>query len=121
MEKRPIVHIEIPANDQQVGASFYAEVFGWNVQHMPDYQYTSFESGSVSGGIPTIDGEMYNPGDVIVYLGSKDLEADLENIETHGGKKLSDIIEIPNMGWMVHFADPSGNHLALWKSAPMPE
>jgi predicted enzyme related to lactoylglutathione lyase len=39
----------------------------------------------------------------------------LKQIEKHGGKGLSPVMEVPGFGALVFFADPTGNRLALWK------
>lgn len=117
MTRRPIVHFEIPANNREAGAKFYADVFGWGYEHMPgEFNYTGLETGSIGGGMPDLDGQNYNAGDVILYIGSDDIPADLKSIEQHGGKALSEEMEVPGYGSLAFFADPSGNRLALWKS-----
>jgi predicted enzyme related to lactoylglutathione lyase len=60
-------------------------------------------------------GDMYKTGDVILYIGSEDVAADLTQIEQAGGKKLSDPFKVGDFGEMAFFADPTGNRLALWK------
>lgn len=115
MTSRSIVHIEIPANDRKAGAEFYNKVFGWPFEHMGEpMPYTTFKTGNVGLGMPDI-GENYKPGDVIVYIGSEDVEADLKAIEAAGGKRAGDPFKVGDFGEMAFFVDPSGNMLALWK------
>lgn len=115
MSKRSIVHIEIPAHKPKEAGQFYADLFGWDIQHMEEMSYSMFESGNVDGGFPNID-DTYKPGDVIVYIGSDDIEADLKKIESMGGKVVMPRTEIPETGWFAFFEDPSGNTLALYTS-----
>jgi predicted enzyme related to lactoylglutathione lyase len=117
MSKRAIVHIEIPAQSRPGSAEFYHKVFGWDFQHMTDPgPYSMSESENKVGiGLPDL-GDMYEPGDVIIYLGSDDIAADLKEIEAAGGKRLSETVKVGEMGEMVFFADPTGNRLALWKT-----
>ncbi len=126
MSGRPIVHIEIPAQDLAKTSAFYKEIFGWEIKADPGMNYVLFQSPpmqgvepGIAGGLPRIDGEVYKPGDVIVYIGSDDIEADLKRIEALGGKRLLPKTEIPNTGWYAFFADPSGNRLALFSPLPM--
>jgi predicted enzyme related to lactoylglutathione lyase len=115
MNKRSIVHIEIPAADRQAGAEFYAKDFGWEYEHMTEPSpYTMLTMGNIGGGMPDV-GEMYKAGDVIIYLHSQDVAADLQQIEAHGGKRLSEPFMVGEFGEMAFFADPTGNRLALWK------
>ena len=117
MTARSIVHIEIPASDREASAGFYAELFGWTYEHFSQpMDYTMFQSGNVSGGFPDI-GEYYKPGEVVIYIASQDLAADLDRIQSMGGSLLMPPTEVPGSGWMAMFSDPAGNRLALWKSS----
>jgi len=115
MSKRSIVHIEIPATNRESGADFYAKLFGWEFQHMNEpAPYTMLQTGNVGIGMPDTS-EMYGPNDVIVYVSSDDVTADLKQIEAMGGKRISDPFKVGEFGEMALFTDPTGNKLALWK------
>ncbi len=116
MSKRQVVHIEIPTANRETSGQFYRDVFGWDVQHETEpVPYTTFQSGNVPGGFPSI-GNDYRPGDVVVYIESDDLDADLKKITACGGHAIGPKVEVPGMGWFVNFADPTGNRLALWQT-----
>ncbi len=116
MDKRSIVHIEIPAANRETGADFYARLFGWEFEHTTEpAPYTMISTGSVGVGMPDTS-ETYRAGDVILYVDSDDVAADLKQIEALGGKRLSEPFKIGEFGEMAFFADPTGNKLALWKS-----
>ena len=120
MSKHPFVHIEISSNDRKESAEFYSHVFGWNLQHIDEMNYTTFSSGEgeVGGGLNPVTDQ--NPaGTVTVYIGTDDIEATLAEIEAHGGSTVAPKMEIPNMGWFAFFKDPSGNVLALYKDMGM--
>jgi hypothetical protein len=113
---RPFVHVEIPAIDRMASAKFYADIFGWGFQHMDEMNYSMFESGNVGGGLPPVDDKLNQPGDVLVYVDSADIDSDLKKIELLGGKTIVPKTEIPGMGWFAVFTDPTGNRLALYTS-----
>jgi len=115
MTKRNIVHIEIPARERTELAKFYADLFGWETQAMDDkgMEYTVWQSGNVRGGFPDLD-DTYKPGDVVVYIDSEDIEADLKKIEARGGRTVKGKTEIPGVAWYAMFADPTGNRMALY-------
>jgi hypothetical protein len=117
MGKRAFVHIEIPAADRLKAAGFYSAVFGWEFQDMPEMNYTTFTTDNVGGGFNPLS-EQVKVGDVIVYLDSPDIEADLKIIEAHGGKTVIPKTEIPGVGWFALFSDPTGNVLALYSAMP---
>ncbi len=116
MSKRNVVHVEIPAANVEAAGNFYADLFGWKLQHMPEMNYTMWEAGDGSGGgFPEVSVD--NPaGQVLVYIDSDDIEADLKKVEKLGGKVLHKKTEIPGMGWFGIFHDPTGNVLALYTS-----
>lgn len=115
MSKRNIVHVEIPAANVDSAAEFYGRLFGWQIQPMPEMNYTMWEDGSGSGGgFPQVSAE--NPaGRVLVYIDSDDIDMDLEKVVQLGGTVLHEKTEIPGMGWYGIFKDPTGNVLALYK------
>ena len=117
MSKRNIVHVEIPAMNVPAAGKFYQDLFGWKLMPMPEMNYTMWEAGDGDeyGGFPQVSDE--NPaGQVLVYIASDDIEADLKKVEKLGGKVLHSKTEIPQMGWYAVFQDPTGNVLALYTS-----
>ena len=115
MSKRNIVHVEIPAANTEAAGAFYAELFGWKIQPVPEMNYTMWEAGDGDeyGGFPLFSEEK-PAGQVHVYIASDDIEADLKKVEKLGGKVLHKKGEIPGMGWYGVFQDPTGNVLALY-------
>jgi len=120
MSNRNVVHVEIPAANVEAAAKFYQDLFGWKIQPVPEMNYTMWEAGDGSGGgFPEVSAD--NPvGQVLVYIDSDDIEADLKKVEKLGGKILHQKTEIPGMGWFGIFKDPTGNVLALYTSMNPP-
>ena len=117
MSKRNIVHVEIPAANVEASGKFYADLFGWKIMPMAEMNYTMWEAGDGDeyGGFPQVSDE--NPaGQVLVYIDSDDIEADLKKVEKLGGKVLHQKAEIPGTGWFGVFQDPTGNVLAVYTS-----
>jgi len=117
MSKRNIVHVEIPSTNVEAAGKFYQELFGWKLMPMPEMNYTMWEAGEGDeyGGFPQVSDE--NPaGQVLVYIASDDIEADLKKVEKLGGKVVHPKVEIPGMGWYGVFQDLTGNVLALYTS-----
>ncbi len=42
MSNHAIVHVEIPAHDLASAGQFYADLFGWKTQSMPEMNYMTF-------------------------------------------------------------------------------
>jgi predicted enzyme related to lactoylglutathione lyase len=115
MGERAVVHIEIPAKNRLAAGKFYQDMFGWEYTHTDEpMPYTSFRAPNTGGGFPELDNG-YQPGAVLIYVSSEDIEADLKKAESLGGKVVGPKMEIPGVGWMGVFTDPTGNKIALWK------
>lgn len=116
MNKNEIVHIEIPAADLKGSGKFYADLFGWKVEEIPEMDYVIFEAGEGPGGGFNKLSDEVKVGDVMVYVSTDDIEATLAKIESLGGKTVVPKTEIPKTGWFAWFTDPTGNTLALYTS-----
>jgi predicted enzyme related to lactoylglutathione lyase len=114
MSKRNVVHVEIPAFSVEGTGKFYESLFGWKLMPMPEMNYTMWEDAAGgTGGFPQASAD--NPaGQVLVYIASDDIDADLKKVEQLGGKVIHPKTEIPQMGWFGIFQDPTGNVLALF-------
>ena len=116
MIKRNVVHIEIPAADAAKAGKFYQDLFGWKIETDTAMNYTMWEPLQGPGGGFSPLNESVKPGDVLIYVDSADIEADLKQIKALGGVVLSEKTEIPHTGWFALFKDPTGNTLALYTS-----
>ena len=65
------------------------------------------------GGFAEVS-EVYEPGGAILYVESKDIDADLRRAAKLGAKTVVAKTEIPGMGWYAIFADPTGNRFGLF-------
>ncbi len=114
MSKRNVVHVEIPAANVEAAGKFYQELLGWKIQHDDAMNYSMWEAGDGSGGgFPEVSKDA-PAGQVLVYIDSDDIEADLKKVEKLGGTVVYPKTEIPNIGWFGMFRDPTGNVLGLY-------
>ena len=117
MERRPIMHIDIPTFDRGTTGRFYSELFGWEVRHEPSF--TWFTSASISGGFPDLKAglhpviDAFKPGDVVLYVPSNDIDADLKRIEAMGGNVLVPKTKAGEDHWVAIFSDPNGVRMGL--------
>ena len=61
-------------------------------------------------------GDDVKVGEVLIYVASEDIEADLKKAKSLGGVILKEKDEIPGVGWFGIFKDPTGNSIALYTS-----
>jgi len=116
MSNHSVVHIEIPAQDPAAAGKFYADLFGWNIQVDPSFDYHMFQPDPGPGGgfVKVGENPSYKPGEVLIYVSTDDIDATLAQAQSLGGKTLQPKTEIPNMGWFAFFADPTGNRIGLF-------
>ena len=122
MSKHPIVHVNFSANDPQAAGKFYGDLFGWPIMPLPQFDYAMFNAGDgVGGGFPRVGADNgYKAGGVMVYVSTDDIKAGLAKAESLGATDLEPKMEVPGMGWMASFRDPSGNRVGLWTAAAAP-
>jgi predicted enzyme related to lactoylglutathione lyase len=91
-------------------------MFDWEYEHMPEEtRYTTFRTGTVGGGFPDL-GDMYEPDDVVLYIESNDIDADLGRAGRLGATTAIPKTEIPGMGRFAFFRDPTGNRIGLFQN-----
>lgn len=109
-----IDYIEFPVHDVGAAKAFYGAAFGWRfTDYGPGYAGIQGPDGEVGGfrqasEVPT--------GGPLVILYSTDLAASMRAVIDAGGRVVQEPFEFPG-GRRFHFADPSGNQLAVWSSA----
>ncbi len=117
MASHPFVHMEISANQPDVSSKFYSQLFGWKIDVDPRFNYYQFSDTGVNGAFVQTDGQTYQPGQIIPYIGTDDIDATLKQVESLGGKTLLGKTEIPGVGWFAFFADPAGNRIGLFATS----
>jgi len=108
-----IDYVELPTTDIAASKRFYGAAFGWS---FTDYgpRYTSFNDGRLEGGF-SIESKPSSGRGPLVILFAPELEAAQAKVEAAGGKVVQPIFSFPG-GRRFHFADPSGNVLAVWSN-----
>ena len=114
----PIVHVEIPATNAQALGDFYKNIFGWKLQLDPMFNYLQFSGEGGPNGAFVEQSDAHREGSPVIYIGTDDVEGDLAQVEAAGGQVLMPKMEIPGVGWMGMFRDPSGNHVGLITMMP---
>ena len=121
-----ISHFEIFASDVERTRKFYEQAFGWKfeVGGPPDFYLITtgppVERGVTQGLIakrqrPVADGGINSFRCTISVSSIGDT---VKAIEAAGGKLRSAVIEIPNVGQLVEFADTDGNIACAMQEVP---
>jgi predicted enzyme related to lactoylglutathione lyase len=122
-----VVHFEVPFEDQDRAGSFYTEVFGWQLQTMPEMSYVMVTTGPTApqGGGPEepgfINGGMLARnapiGGPVLVIEVEGIDEALAQVEDRGGTTVQAKVAVGDMGFSAYFKDPEGNLLGLWESA----
>jgi len=109
-----ICYIEIPAEDVNVSAAFYEEVFGWNTRGRGDGS-TAFDDavGEVSGSWIT-GRQPHTNTNFLVHIMVYDMEKTLAAIVENGGVIVQPVgMDLPEI--TARFSDPAGNIFGLYQ------
>ena len=122
----PVIHFEMPADDRDRMAEFYASVFGWQAQKlgadMGHYTVVS-TTASDAAGCPKAPGAI-NGGFFLkrpdmpaqypsVVIAVDDLQAAMDKVAAAGGQVLGEPMDIPGVGRYVSFLDTEGNRASM--------
>jgi uncharacterized protein len=119
-----VVHFEIPIDENDRALGFYEQAFGWTMHQFGPVEYwpTQAGDGEGIGGALTKRNE-YNPA-LMFYIEVEDIDAAFAKIEQAGGKRASERMPIPGVGYSAFFDDTEGNRVGIFQpdaSVPMPE
>ncbi|MCP3936717.1 MAG: VOC family protein [Actinomycetia bacterium] len=113
-----VVHFEIPIDDNDRATGFYEETFGWTLQRWGPVEYWLTEGGQGEG----IEGALIKRSDEspspVFYIDVDDIEITLATIEATGGRRITEPMPIPTVGWSAFFEDTEGNRVGLFQSDP---
>ena len=116
---RQVVYIEIASADSDAQKAFYGGLLGWQATDVPmggGFTYTMFDLGEGMGVALSDVGDGMQPGDVILYFHSDDLDADMARVADLGGEVILARQDVPGFGSLGMFLDPTGNRVAFWQS-----
>jgi predicted enzyme related to lactoylglutathione lyase len=121
-----VVHFEVPFDDGPRAAQFYREAFGWQLNSMPEMQYTLVtttetdeqgrpaEVGGINGGMLARQGPISAP---VITVGVEDLDDAIARVEKLGGKVAIGRQSVGDMGFSAYVHDTEGNLIGLWQNA----
>jgi hypothetical protein len=121
-----VVHFEVPYDDADRARGFYGDVFGWQIQPIPEMRYDMVSTGPVTDqGMPSEPG--YVGGGLtprvepvsrpVITIEVDDVDATLQKVSASGGSAVGEKIQVGEMGYAAYFKDSEGNLMGLWQSA----
>lgn len=120
-----VVHFEVPYDDADRARAFYRDVFGWEIQPVPEFEYNFVQTGPTDDetGMPTevgyIGGGMFQRqediGRPIITIDVDDMTEALATIAKYGGVAIGQPQQVGDMGIASYFTDSEGNLMGLWQ------
>ena len=109
-----VCYIEMPAVDINQSASFYQEIFGWQIRTRGDGSVAFDDAvGQVSDTWVIGRPPSPQPG-LLIYIMVDSVAAAVEAVIAHGGKIVQPIgMDAPEI--TARFSDPAGNVLGLYQ------
>jgi len=135
IKMNPVVHFEMPYQDNKRVANFYHEAFGWETQQMGEEMGNyivaqTAESEEFEGR----SGRPKNPGEInggfypkkkdwpaqypSIVIAVDDIKESMKKVTNAGGELLGEPMEIPGIGLYVSFFDTEGNRVSILQPNP---
>jgi uncharacterized protein len=122
----PVVHFEIPYDNQDKAIEFYKKVFGWNIEAVPNMPYhfvhtdeTDKETGMLKEK-NRINGGMYKresnlPSSPVLVIDVPNIDERLEKVKANGGTLFREKTRVGEMGFYAQVKDTEGNIIGIWE------
>ena len=120
--KGKVVHFELPADDVKRAKSFYKKTFEWELQPIPEAEYTFLgtaphdakwvpkERGVINGGMAERGPPLKHPS---VTIAVESIDKAAKVIVKNGGKIVRKKLPIGENGFVAYFKDTEGNVLGI--------
>jgi len=120
---QPVVHFEIIGKDGEKLQSYYADLFGWEINSDNPMNYgivqrdgnTNADGAGIGGGVAA--GPEGYSGHITFYIEVPDVEAALAKAETLGGSRIMGPEKVMEQIEIGQFTDPEGHLVGVVKSA----
>lgn len=135
MKLNPVVHFEMPYEDNDRLSKFYENVFGWKMKKLgedmgyyvlagtteTDEKMMVKTPGTINGGFfPKRDDmpssselQRGEPNTPSVVIQVEDIKEHMKKVKEAGGEVLGEPMEIPGVGLYVSFRDTEGNRVGM--------
>jgi uncharacterized protein len=109
-----ICYIELPSKDINESASFYEQVFSWQIRKNDDGTASFDDAVTEVSGTWRTDRKPVNEWGIMIHIMVYDIEATIALINEHGGK-ITQPVNKEAREITASFSDPAGNVLGLYQ------
>ena len=109
-----ICYLEIPAPDINRAATFYQEVFGWQIRTRGDGSVAFDDGVGQVSGTWVLDRKPMTQVGLLIYIMVDSVEKTVESVKTNGGEIVQPVgADAPEI--TARFRDPGGNVIGLYQ------
>ncbi|MFH0967865.1 MAG: VOC family protein [Methanobacteriota archaeon] len=127
----PVVHFEMPYENNERLIKFYTDAFGWQMQQLgkemgeyvvattteTDENRMPTQAGAIGGGFFPKGPEMPTCPSVVIAV--ENIKAAIKRVTEAGGSIIGYPIEIPGIGQYVAITDSEGNRVGMLEPVQM--
>jgi predicted enzyme related to lactoylglutathione lyase len=116
-----VTHFEVYGEDPGKLATFYASLFGWQIEKAPGIDYWRIQTEPNSGA--GLDGGLTyrpanGPNSWLQYVTVTSVDAAIARALSMGANIARPKTAVPRTGWYAVLVDPEGNSFAIWQTDP---
>ena len=114
--------VDLATRDADAARTFYAKLFGWDIEVNPDPQYGGYGIARVDGRDAAGIGPVQSPQQPTawsMYVGANDVDALSDAVTAAGGTIVAPPFDVGDQGRMAAFQDPSGAMFSAWQGTRM--
>ena len=104
----PVVHFEIQSPESEKSQDFFRDVFGWQIDVVPEIGYGLVKTGAESGINGGIGGSPTGETRVTFYIEVDDIQGYLDRAVAAGAGVVMPVTVLPGAVTMALFSDPAG-------------
>lgn len=114
--------VDLATSDAEAARTFYAQLFGWDIEVNPDPQYGGYGIARVDGRDAAGIGPVQSPQQPTawsLYVGTDDVDTLSGAVTAAGGTVVAPPFDVGDQGRMAAFQDPSGAMFSAWQGTRM--
>jgi hypothetical protein len=113
-----VVHFEIPIDDGERAVAFYRDAFGWSLERWAPMEYWTTDAGEGDGIGGALTKRDDDSSSLMFYISVDDVDQALAAVEAAGGRRLTERMPIPTVGWSAFIEDREGNRVGVFQEDP---
>jgi predicted enzyme related to lactoylglutathione lyase len=108
--------LEFRSADNTATKAFYTQAFGWEFMDFGDNYVFAMPGGDGAPGCGFRMGSPEGTPQTVAYINTLDIDQSIADVQGAGGTLVVEKFEVPQVGFVAFFKDPTGNIVGLHQS-----